>query len=336
MKYLKYIIALFIAIWSISTNAQDVRVDAKLDTNVILIGDQVGFKLKLQVPESIPFNWPVLSDTLPDKIEIVNKSKIDTTLTGDGFMNIEQTLTLTTFDTGYYVIRPLQFNYGKQNENTVETEPYLLNVFTVDVDTTLAIKPIKGPMQAPLSFAEIWPWALAGILFVLLIVGLIYYLKKKKANQPIIAKKPKPGLPPHRIAYEELEKLKNEKLWQRDQVKEYHSKLTDILREYIEGRFSINSTEMTTWETIRAFSGAKIDKSSLGKLREILELADLAKFAKYKPRPEDHEKSMVDAEDFVKQTTTTTPPNQAEIINAEVERINDKPEIVNTEKDQTR
>ena len=333
MKYLKYIIVILIAIWFTNVKAQDVRVDAKLDTNVIVIGDQVDFKLKLQLPESLPFNWPLFSDTLPDKIEIVNKSKIDTTLIGDGFMNIEQTLTLTAFDTGYYVIRPLQFIYGKQDENAVETEPYLLNVFTVEVDTSLAIKPIKGPMLAPLTFAEIWPWLLAGILFVLLTAGLIYYLKKKKANQPIMVKKSKPSQPPHRTAFEELEKLKNEKLWQHDLVKEYHSRLTDILREYIEGTFSINSTEMTTWETIRAFTGVKIEKSALEKLREILELADLANFAKYKPLPEEHEKSMVDAEAFVKQTMNSQ--NETKMVNTSQEKITDKPEIINTEKDQT-
>lgn len=333
MKYLKYIIVILIAICNISVKAQTVRVDAKLDSNVILIGDQVDFKLKLQLPESIPFQWPTLTDTLPDKIEIVKKSKIDTTLIGDGFMNIEQILTLTAFDTGYYVIRPLQFKYGGQEGSTVETEPYLLNVFTVEVDTSLAIKPIKGPMKAPLSFAEIWPWALAGLLFIVLIAGLIYYLKKKKGNQPMVVKKQKPALPPHRIAFEELEKLKNEKLWQHGQVKEYHSRLTDILREYIEGTFSINSTEMTTWETIRAFAGIKIEKSALEKLREILELADLAKFAKFKPLPEEHEKSMLDAEAFVKQTSIAF--NGANSVNSLQEKIIEKPEIVNTEKDQT-
>jgi len=333
MKYLIYIIVILIAICNINGKAQDVRVDAKLDTNVILIGDQVDYKIKLQLPESIPFQWPVLNDTLPDKIEIVKKSKIDTTLIGDGFMNIEQILTLTAFDTGYYVIRPLQFKYGEQDVKTVETEPYLLNVFTVEVDTSLAIKPIKGPMKAPLSFAEIWPWALASILFIVMVAGLIYYLKKKKANQPIVVKRQKPALPPHRIAFEELEKLRNEKLWQHGQVKEYHSRLTDILREYIEGRFSINSTEMTTWETIRAFAGAKIEKSSLEKLREILELADLAKFAKYKPLPEEHEKSMIDAEAFVKQTTIAS--NEAIPENTSQETMYEKPKIVKTDNNQT-
>lgn len=327
MKVLKNIIALIFVTIGLHTNAQVPTVDAVLDTNVMLIGDQVGFKIRLQVPESTPFRWPVLGDTLPDKIEIVKKSAIDTTRLGDGFMNVEQTLTLTAFDTGYYVIKPLQFYYG-DNNNYVETEPYLLNVFTVAVDTSLAIKPIKGPIAAPITFAEILPWAIAGVIALLIIGGLIYYFNQRKKNQPIVIKKARPKLPAHRIALDDLDKLREEKLWQRGQVKAYHSRLTDILRIYVEDRFKIAALEMTTWETIRAFAGAKIEKSNLEKLREMLELADLVKFAKLKPLPGENEKSMADAIQFVKQTTIE--PNGSNA-NTNTDISNPKPELAGTD-----
>ncbi|MCF8364717.1 MAG: hypothetical protein K9H16_02970, partial [Bacteroidales bacterium] len=189
MKLLKNIIVLILVIAFVQSNAQIVNVDAALDTNVMLIGDQVGFKIRLRIPESGTFRWPSLADTLPEKIEIVKKSKIDTTLLGDGYMNIEQTLTLTAFDTGYYVIKPLQFFYGDDN-NSVETEPYLLNVFTVEVDTSLSIKPIKGPIAAPLTFAEILPWAVSALIIMIILGGSIYYYNSRKNNQPIVIKKP--------------------------------------------------------------------------------------------------------------------------------------------------
>jgi hypothetical protein len=299
---LKNILILILLLSGLKTNAQEVHVDARLDTSSILIGDQVDFKIRLQIPTSTSFLWPALADTLPENIEIVKRSDIDTTRLDDGFLNVEQILTLTVFDSGYYVIKPLEFRYGDNLSESVETEPYLLNVFTVEVDTTQAMKPIKGPMSAPLTFAEILPWGLAGLFFIALIIGLIYYLSKKKNKQPIIIKKPKPKIPAHRLALDELEKLKYEKLWQRDKIKEYHSRLTDILRVYIEDVFNIPAPEMTTWEIIRSFAGAKIEKSNLESLRIILELADLVKFAKYKPLPDEHEKSMTLALRFVQQT----------------------------------
>lgn len=302
IPYKQVFMLLLAIITGLQSFAQQVNVDAKLDTNQIKIGDQVGFNIRLQIPENESFMWPLIQDTLPDKIEVVSKSPVDTTLLGDGYMNVEQTLKLTVFDSGYYVIRPLQFLYGQELNQSVETEPYLLNVFTVEVDTTGTIKPIKGPIEAPLTLMEVLPWIGLGLLVLILGAVAIYYFSKMNKQQPMVYKRPKPKLPAHRIALDELEKLKNEKLWQRDRIKEYHSRLSDILRIYVEDTYNIAAMEMTTWEIVRSFAGAKIEKTNLEKLREILEVADLAKFAKLKPLPEENEKSMTSAVDFVKQT----------------------------------
>lgn len=327
MPNVKHIFLFFIIVLAGPVVAQQVKVDAKLDTNSMLIGDQVDFKLRLLLPENENFRWPKLNDTLPEKIEIVKKSPIDTTLTGDGYMNVEQTLKLTVFDSGYYVIKPLEFYYGSDFSQSVSTEPYLLNVFTVEVDTTGTIKPIKGPMAAPVTFMEVLPWILIFIALVGLVVLIFYYFRKTKKKEPVPFRRPKPKLPPHRIALDELEHLKNEKLWQQDRVKEYHSRLTDILREYIEATYRIAAMEMTTWEIIRAFAGAKISQADLEKLRQILELADFAKFAKLKPLPEENESSMKRAEEFVKNTMVKEEPetpqeNKDVVKKTEVSEVN--------------
>lgn len=306
---------------------QQINAEATLDTNSILIGDQVNLRLKLQIPENYPFRWPLFEDTLTGKVEIVKKSNIDTTSFKNGYLSIDQVLTLTVFDSGYYVIPPIRFFHGNSLESATETEPHLLNVFTVEVDTTQAIKPIKGPIAAPLTFAEILPWLII-LIFIILASGfLIYYLKKKKKQEPVIFKKSKPKLPAHQIALAELEKLKNEKLWQSDRIKEYHSRLTDILREYIEHTFNIRAIEMTTWEIIISFSGAKIERKNLENLRQTLELADLVKFAKLKPTPDEHENSMMLAVNFVRQTTLKIAENPQ--ANHSKEKIIE-PEVVET------
>lgn len=322
ISYFRIFILLLSGLAGFQSVAQQVIVDAKLDTNEIKIGDQVDFNIRLQIPENETFLWPLIQDTLPDQIEVVSRSPVDTTILGDGFMNVEQTLKLTVFDSGYYVVRPLQFLYGQELNQSIETEPYLLNVFTVEVDTTGTIKPIKGPIAAPLTLMEVLPWIGLGLVVIALGIFAIYYFTRKSKQQPVVYKRPKPRLPAYRIALDELEKLKNEKLWQRDQIKEYHSRISDILRIYVEDTYNIAAMEMTTWEIVRSFAGAKIEKANLEKLREILELADLVKFAKLKPLPDENEKSMTNAVDFVKRTMPTAENTQNntehKIKNAEV------------------
>jgi len=305
---MKQVILIFltavVVVFASTANAQEVKASVKLDTNSILVGDHVGLKLNLEVPENYAFVWPVFADSIAHKVEILRQSKIDTTKV-QGFLQVQQTLTLTVFDSGYYVIPPIKFLYGPGKDainNFVETDPYLLNVFTVPVDTTQAIKPIKGQLKAPYTFAELLPW----ILLLLVITGAgifgYYYWKKRKQQVPMFVAKPKLIKLPHQIALDALDELKKQKLWQLGRVKEYHTNLTDIVREYIEKRFNILAIEMTTFEIITSFKGVKLEKGIKDDLQYILELADLVKFAKANPLPSEHDQSMTLAESFVLRT----------------------------------
>lgn len=299
------LILLFTHIIIFRLTAQDVKVEAGLDTNEILIGDQVNFNLRLFIPDNYKFEWPCFGDTLTENLEIVKKSKVDTTELSKNLLEISQTLILTSFDSGYYVIPPVKIKYAESGDTTiniVETEPYLLNVFTVKVDTTQAIKPIKGPIKASYTFREILPWVLLGIILIIVTGLVIYYFRRKKKNLPVFKPKPKPKLPPYQLALTALEKLRKDKLWQQGLIKNYHTELTDIIRQYIEGRFGINAVEMTTWDILNAIRKMSIDKNNKEQLKEILELADMVKFAKAKPLPAEHDQSINDAEKFVKNT----------------------------------
>ena len=317
MKQFKKIVLLMVALVCLmnQAEAQQVIADARPDTNVIRIGDQVNLRLSLQLPKNYQFEWPFFGDTLTKALEIVKKSKVDTTRLENGGLNINQVLTLQVFDSGYYVIPPVRFNYkvaGSSSQDFVETEPHLLNVFTVAVDTTQAIRGIKGPIEAPYTFAELLPWILL-ILGLALGTGLVlYFLNQRKKNRPVFAPRAKVKLPPHEIALQALEELKNEKLWQKGLIKEYYTRLTDILREYIEVRFNIRAIELTTWEILQSFKNSTISKSDKEMLSEILELADLVKFAKALPVPSENDKSMTDSVVFVNNTTIKKSPDSVE------------------------
>jgi hypothetical protein len=89
-------------------------------------------------------------------------------------------------------------------------------------------------------------------------------------------------------------------MWQEGKIKDYHSGISDILRVYIEERYSINAPEMTTDEIMYAMRRTVVPENLKEKLRQILVLADLVKFAKENPVPHEHETSINYAIDFVK------------------------------------
>jgi hypothetical protein len=114
---------------------------------------------------------------------------------------------------------------------------------------------------------------------------------------------PAPKEPAHVIAMRELARLKEEELWQKGEVKEYYSRLSDIIRRYIDDRYGISSPELTTDETVRMLQRAAVtttDQMTL--VKDLLLLSDMVKFAKYLPQSEIHERSFDDAVKFVEMT----------------------------------
>lgn len=294
---------LLMVIGILSAPAQQIRLNASLDTNSILVGDRVAYRLHLLIPDNYRFEWPLFADTLTGHVEILNRSNVDTLHLGSGMIDVSQVFTITSFDTGYYVIPPFKVQY-LENEKAmdqmfVESEPFLLNVFSIPVDLNQPIKPIKGPIAVPITFSELLPW----ILLIFIIAGLVlYFVKRKKKAIPLTIFKPRPKQPSHIRALDELEKLQKEKLWQQGLIKDYYSRLSGIVREYIEERFDIPAIESTTYETILFIRKKPVSAESIKILQELLDLSDLVKFAKAKPLPSEHDHSMNIAFSFVRNT----------------------------------
>ena len=142
--------------------AQEVGVTAKLDTNAMLIGDHVGLTLKYTGPARSQVLWPFLPDTILGKITVIGRGKIDTSYTADKkSVTFSQQLNFTCYDSGFYTIPQIPFKYRLLPDTTSRVSAstmMLLAVHTVKVDTTLAIKPIVGPLKIPITFREMVPW----------------------------------------------------------------------------------------------------------------------------------------------------------------------------------
>ena len=262
---------------------------ATLDSNTILIGQQINFTITNKVTSTKI--WPTYNEFLVEGIEIIKASKIDTT---DGV--ITQEFVITAWDSGSYFIPAIAFS-----ENS-KTEGLLLNVQTIILAEDAELKDIKQPIEEPIGWSDIWPWLL-GILIIFLIVYLLRKYVFNKNKQPIIVKQ-NVIIPADISALKELNALEKAKIWQEGNVKEYHSQLSEIIRRYTENRFQFIALELTTDEILQELKSILSD-DQLNNLSTLLQRADLAKFAKSKPIDTENMESMVLAKGFVNATKQT-------------------------------
>lgn len=289
------------ALLSFSGIAQEAT--ATLDSAEMLIGDQVPLHLSFRAGEQAEVLWPYRKDTVTEKIEIINQSEVDSAVTDSGGFHLTQKLVITSFDTGYLAIPPFEFAY-MQNEDTavVKTDPLLLHVKPMEVDTAQPIKVIKGPMEAPMTFAEVLPWILSFVGLALLALLIWYILKRRKEQKPVFPVREKPREPEDTEALKALEMLQNKKLWQKGHVKAYYSELSYIIRVYAERRYEVPAVESTSVEILTYLRKAGVERAEIRRLEELFEVADMAKFARLEPLPSENDRAMNDAVTFVENT----------------------------------
>lgn len=293
-------------------------VSASIDSTMLMIGDQTDLHLSVTKQADEQVQLPVFGEQLQDGIEIIDRSAVDSTTLPDGRVQLTQTLTLTSFKDSLFAINPLVVTQG---EDSFWTEPLALNVIQpFEVDTALAITDIKDIEKAPFDWWTLLMWVLA-LIAAGIIATVVYFVDKylKKRRQP--EEEPvNPELlrPADEVALEKLDAIKEAKIWKDGKIKEYQTDLTDVVREYIGRRFGVQSTEKTSDETLREvkpllMSASLNDGKELyERLRKMLQLADLVKFAKWHTTPDENEQGLTTAYDFVRQTTpdpSDTPEN---------------------------
>jgi hypothetical protein len=326
MKRLIFPIFLFVILNSTSIG-QDVHINSSLDTTRIFIGDQIKFSITVDQPSGLTLSLPYLKDTLCKNIEILSGPVIDSSR-HDGLLRITEHYIVTSFDSGHYQIPPVFTELKNENGLKRFYSDYAhLEVMRVQVapaDTTMKIYDIIKPYNAHITINEILPW----ILLIILIGAAIWIVRKyilkwkntKTGTELVI--NPDPA---HVIAFRELEKLKDEQLWQKGEIKNYYTRLTEILRQYLENRYKVFSLELTTIETLEALvkTGFKKDVN-YNQLKVILTGADLVKFAKYVPEPSENESHFSNSWDFV----SVTKENE-QILDAADEKVSTKGRKIN-------
>lgn len=282
----------------------------KTDSSAINLGDQIGLELGLKLPAKARVQWPVIADTITSHIDVVKHNSIDT-LFEAGQMILKQRLLVTSFDSGYFEVPPIQFIYRMPDDTTLyraTTGSLYLQVYVPEVDTTKPFKVIKGPIEEPYTLGEILPWVLLGLAVIAGIIFLIVWWSKRKKNQPLFRAKPKPLPPPDVEAINKLEEIRLARIWQSGKVKQYFSSLTDVMRNYLKRRYGFDATEMTTDEILDELKNHVSNAGATEKLQGMMQLADLVKFAKAQPTPLENDLSLDHCLDFVRETKPVALP----------------------------
>ena len=306
-------------------SAQEVTVSAKLDSTRIIIGDHLKMHLSVTAPSQKNITVQPYEQWQLANCEIVEVKPLVSNVKGENTV-YEQEATVISFDTGVAAIAPI-FVFESDTIPVGKTEllQFYVDSLPVFVDTTLAFKDIKAPLDGediellPDEKAKSnWKKVLLITLLVLLVLGTAFYfywkygrkyLHDKKVAEVKHKLKENAGL----VALNSLKSLKAKKLWQKGQVKDYYSELSEIIRTYIDSQWDVNAMEMVTVEIMEAIDNLDVDDEQMRELNILLERADLVKYAKEQPMVEENEVSYKKACEFVKVTDRAERARQAEL-----------------------
>lgn len=304
MRRLKLTITIVLAAVWFQGFSQQAEAWMKTDSSAIMLGDQIGLELGVKLPEKAQVQWPLITDTITSHIDVVKQNNIDTTINADQKI-LTQRLIITSFDSGYFELPPVHFIYRMPGDTTlynVGTGSIYLQVYVPEVDTAQPFKAIVAPIDEPYTLGEILPWVLLGLAVIAGIIFLIVWWNRRRKNQPLFKSKPKPLLPPDVEAINKLEDIRLARIWQSGKVKQYFSSLTDVMRNYLKRRYGFDATEMTTDEIMDELKNHLSNPGAIEKLKGMMQLADLVKFAKAQPTPLENDLSLDHCLDFVKET----------------------------------
>jgi hypothetical protein len=286
----------------------DVSAQARLQTKVsrtqIEIGDEVQVTIELTTSPSVyKVLFPQYPDSLPG-LEWIKINPIDT-IRSSAEDTYRQVLSFTSFDSGIHVLPafPIRLvNMKGSGEELRFTDSIRIEVNTVAVDTTQPFKPIRAIVEAKRPLWDIInSYVLPIVGLVALIVIFVWLFKRLKKNK----KKPeeiKPKRLPHEEALMQLQQLKHQEAWLTLPPKEYYSSLTGILRRYLEEQFAMDCFEKTTSELMQQIKKEKVLNAYRKELRNLLETADLAKFAKSVPTEQEQ---LTDLENLIEMVQTS-------------------------------
>ncbi len=307
MKQKIILVLLFCMSSFLLTHAQP-SLQTTIDKNAILIGSQ--FKLKVQASfqqEAFFVRWLTLPDSL-QHFEVIDKTTIDSIYTNDKLTGLAQTFTLTSFDSGKWLLP--SFNIKFNSTKAAATLDLFTDSLPVTVafqkDTSTILRDIKAIREVEVT-DKFWYWIAGSIALLLLLLAVWLYFRKKKGKPFSPARS---AASAYRNAMNELEKLKQLNLSAPADIKTYHSRLAEILKQYLSDKKGIGYGSKTTGDLLILLKENNIDQEQLSKTATALRCSDAVKFAKYLPGQMESDQSFQSIKQIIEITEQSNTNNK--------------------------
>lgn len=298
----RFLIIILIILVPVLASAQNIVVEAQVDSMAMWIGQQTGLHVSVTCDADQKVEFPVYRDTIVKSLEIIPPILTDTQYVNNGQrMTVTRNYTVTSFDSILIYIP-----YIPVSVDGIECQSNSLALafmsYDIPEENTKQIFGPKENMKTPVKFYEARGLLIYWLLAAIAIIAAVYLLVRYRDDKPIIRRiKIEPKVPAHIRAISEIEELRQSGGAHSEDAKAYYTQLTDILREYINDRFGFNATEMTSYEILERLEESQ-DKDSLSELRDLLSTSDMVKFAKFKPMLNENDRNLVSALEFVNDT----------------------------------
>lgn len=287
----------FLFMWQ-QTSAQAPTVKTTVDRTDIYIGQQIHYKVETSMPDNTyRLSWFSMPDSFGNFVPVV-KDKIDSSYS-NGNLDFSQQITITSFDSGRQVIPPLALNFSTlQGDSTfnIYTDSIPINVTYSPADSVLPFHDIKTIMEVKKTFPW-WIWAAIALGAILLIILVIYLIKKSKKEKETDIFESK--LPPFEEAMQLLDELKNENLPEKNEVKEYHARLSDILKRYLSRITKSYQMHLTTDELLIKLKDLDVPNERISEFASCLRLGNAVKFAKLYPADFENQKCFSETKEMI-------------------------------------
>ena len=280
-KSFRFVFLCICFLWySIGASAQ--KIDAQIDSLSIKIGQELSYKIEIEVDTSSLVVFPEGQTFMP--LEMIESYQVVATKMKDRFKLVKE-YGLTQFDSGTYNIPRQKVVIG---DYEFFTDSLQVDVNNIVVDTTKqGLYDIKPIVQVSKSPSKWWLYSIVALILLGLVVLLLYWFIWK--SKPLTEEEKAALLPPYERAKLALKVLDDSSYLQNNEIKAYYSDLTQIIRTYLDEKVYDRALESTTDELINRITllreGNKIDlsKEDIKNIETILKRADLVKFAKSKP-----------------------------------------------------
>lgn len=265
---------------------QDVKVQVSTDSAHYRIGDLIKLKFEISHSQTTRIMFPDITDSLTP-FEVINQDTTRTLAQKDGSVKEVYSYDISVYDSVNNYSKSFSIPYQIAGDSVARyaiSNSIDLKVSRLAVDTTAEIKDVKSPLSEKVETViekVKKKWYIWVIVLILVLGAVAYFIYRKYFAKPVPVKVK--ALTASEEAYKRIKELDAKQLWQKGKIKEYHTEITEIIRNYFERQFGIIALKLTSNETIAELSVRGVNPDVCHLVDEFFALADMVKFAKHIP-----------------------------------------------------